>query len=141
MAKKKEQLAWENFAKHINGRLNCKRVENQINDGMSDVTGINRNGTAFWIENKALEAWPKRASTQPLRGVFEPGQIPFLKEWRSWGGRSFVLLRVGKEYLLLNPKPRSGAEPELVDQTVEQVCLWRLADGIEGIIEYLECLS
>jgi hypothetical protein len=70
---------------------------------MSDVIGINRRGTVFWIENKALAEWPARSTTLPLRDAFEPGQIPFMRQWKWWKGHAYVLLRVGIDYYLLDP--------------------------------------
>ncbi|AWN08545.1 DNA helicase [Xanthomonas phage XcP1] len=105
MSKKKEQLSWASFKTSIDStKINARRIENLLSDGMSDVFCMNKNGTSFWIENKALLGWPKRDSTCPLRGMFEPGQIPFMRNIIFWGGFAFVLLRVGVEYYLLDPK-------------------------------------
>lgn len=104
MARLPEQRAWDAFRGAINPwDLLLHRVENMCVDGMSDVVGINQNGTAFWIENKALPDWPARLDTFPLRDAFEPGQLPFLRQWKHWKGNGFVLLRVDKEFLLLDP--------------------------------------
>ena len=77
----KEQRLWNNFHDIARGSLNMHRIENMISDGMADIIGINRIGTAFWLELKALDKWPARDSTCPLKGKFEKGQLPFLREW------------------------------------------------------------
>lgn len=129
----KERRAWATFKSHIKANLlKIERIENQIVDGMADTIGTNRNKVPFWMETKALHAWPKRASTLPLLSAFEKGQLPFLRGWAFWGFRTFVLLRVGKEYLLLNPKDAIDA------MTREQLELHAYAIGHHAIIKYLE---
>lgn len=104
MARFKEQKAYDAFKKHAEGRLDLNRIENMVGEAMPDVIAINRGGVVFWLELKALEAWPARATTMPLRGKFEKGQLGFLCSWRTgWKGHAFVLLRVGRVYLLLRP--------------------------------------
>lgn len=103
MASLPEQRAYEAFKKACVGRLNAKRIENQVGDGMSDFVVQSEHGFNIWIEVKALTELPKRDSTCPLKGQFRPGQIPFLKEQISWGGQGFVLLRVGQLWWLFDP--------------------------------------
>jgi len=104
MARLPEQRAWDALKRAINPwELLLHRVENMCVDGMSDVIGINKRGVVFWIENKALADWPSRATTCPLGDSFEPGQLPFMREWKYWKGHAFVLLRVGTDFLLLDP--------------------------------------
>jgi hypothetical protein len=141
MSRLKEQKAWDVFKSHTdyNEHLRLWRVENSCCDGMCDVYGLNDFSTSFWIENKALDAWPKRATTLPLRAVFEPGQIPFMKEVRHYGGYSFVLLRVGSdEWYLLNPK---NYYKELVDMTRDEIESHAVAVGLGKIIVMLEQLQ
>jgi hypothetical protein len=137
MSRLKEQKAWDTFKTNVNGRINFKRVENQIVDGMSDLVGINRFGVSFWIELKALEGWPKRSGTKPLARAFERGQVSFLKEWKTWKGLAFVLLRVGDEWLLLDPKP----PVDLVDMNTDKLRISALSTGLQAIIIYLENLN
>jgi hypothetical protein len=106
----REKRAWQNFYEHVDtSKLNLRRIENIIGDGMPDVIGENRRGSVFWIENKAIEFWPKMDKTFPLKSVFEPGQVPFMRSWIQWGGNAFVLLRVGgakcSEFYLMTPHP------------------------------------
>lgn len=131
-ARLKEQRAWDTFKRKNLGRLNLKRVENQAATGMGDVVGINKQGTAFWIEMKALDAWPAREATCPLRDAFEPGQLGFLREWKSWRGDAFVLLRVGLEFWLLNP---DNALPEYNAAQLRESAIRR---DLDHIILFLE---
>jgi hypothetical protein len=147
MSRLKEQREWDVFSKHAAGRLLLHRVENSVRESMPDVIGENRDGKAFWLELKALYEWPKRATTKPLRGAFEKGQIPFGKEWIMWGGNAYVLLRVGQdEWFLLSCKPRiiGMTWPEnsidLADMTRDQINSSAVAIGLEPIIEFLEQL-
>lgn len=134
--KQEESKAKKNFKDQALGRLNIKLVENQMGQGMSDMICINRRGTVVWMEAKHLDAWPKRATTLPLRLCFEPGQIPFLKEWVSWNGHGFVLLRVIDEFYLLHPKGKF----DLVDMTQAEVKEYAIQIGVENIIKFLEAI-
>lgn len=103
MSRLKEQRSWDTFKRSIReSHLKCERIEATA-DRIPDVIALNKNGASFWIENKALDDWPKRADTHVLANAFEPGQLSFLREWAQWGGTAFVLLRVDLTYLLLNP--------------------------------------
>ena len=99
----KEKNGWDTFRRSLPADIRCWRIENQLVDGMADVVGLNANGHFFWLENKALDDWPKRSDTLPLRRVFEKGQLPFLREIRSRRGHAYVLLRVDKQFYLLDP--------------------------------------
>jgi hypothetical protein len=133
MAKNKEQLAWESFSKDVDPReIKYHRIENLVGNGMPDVIAVNRKEVTFFIENKALHGWPKRERTVPLLNAFERGQLPFMREWISKGGKAFVLLRVGSgEYLLLNP-----VDP-LENMTRTDLILMSFADGKKECLEYL----
>jgi hypothetical protein len=142
MARLPEQRVWDTFKRHTDHTdMRLWRVENRHATGMSDVLGINLQGTTFFLEEKAIDEWPVRASTPPLHGAFEPGQIPFLKEWDNWGGNAFVLLRVMKsnEWLLLPPYAIDGVE--LIEQTRAQLKLHSERDDLDGIVEFLEELE
>lgn len=103
---------------------------------MSDMICINRRGTVAWMEAKALDAWPVRPTTLPLKGVFEPGQVPFLKEWCSWNGHAFVLLKAVDEFYLLHPKGKF----DLVDMTKAEIISMAVQTGVENIITFLESI-
>lgn len=138
MSRQKEQRVWDTLKANLHGRLLLKRVENTAGDPLADVIGQNKKGHAFWLELKAIDAWPSRATTKPLARAFEPGQVPFAKEWNYWGGSAFILLRVGNaDWLLLHPNPGRGMV-ELVDMNSNELCNAATATGVHNIIEFLE---
>lgn len=135
MAKREEQLAWDSFKSGIPGRLSITRIENMLGEATPDTNGTNRNGAMFWMELKADKEWPKRSTTCPLRGAFEKGQLSFLRQQISWNANAFVLYRVGREYLLLNPSL------DLEAMTKEDIIKSAFATTKNGVIEYLEQLT
>lgn len=136
MASLKEQRAYKAFQDASVGVLNVKRVENQVGDGMSDIVAQSHYGFDIWLEVKALEELPKRATTAVLRGEFRPGQLPFLREKISWGGHGFALLRVGRDWFLLDPT----ADPEAI--TKAELTTKAIAYGsVAMIVNYLENLK
>jgi penicillin-binding protein-related factor A (putative recombinase) len=107
-----------------------KRIEN-ISSGMADTVNINQAGTTFWMEVKCLYKWPAREKTCPLRNAFEPGQVPFLREWKCWNGHSFVLLKVDDSYFLLNP------DDPLDEMTRIELINHAVSFDMESIISFL----
>jgi hypothetical protein len=138
MTRQREQKSWDTFSKAFDPRqVKPYRIENLYSgDGMPDVLLINRSGTVFWIENKAIEYWPARSTTLPLRNSFEPGQLGFQRQWREWHGIAFTLLRVGLDYYLLDPdEPLDKmTRAELIERAT--VCA-----GKTEIATYLELLK
>lgn len=77
--------------------LDPHRIENSVALGMPDV-----NYLYGWIELKTKHEWPKREDT-PLRiDHFTPEQRTWLFRRTRMGGRAFLLLRVGKEFMLFD---------------------------------------
>ena len=137
MRKQKEIAGRNRFRDEVYGRINVKLIENQMSQGTPDAICINRNGVSFWIEIKALDDWPVRVTTCPLRAVFEPGQVAFLKEWISWCGHAFVLLFVGREAYLLDPKN----DGDMTAWSRTDITYLALAAGLKEIAVYLEELK
>ena len=134
-----ETKARDKFRAASDGRIKVKLIENQ-SGSTADTACINRHGAMFWIEYKALEAWPKRDSTLPLRDAFRPGQIPFLKEWKSWGGIGYVLLKAGADWWLLNPKPKCRLDlPQMTRQQLSDEAV--ISRGLDDIIDFLKELD
>lgn len=135
MATKEQRLTYQPFADASKGRLKLRRVENMVAESMPDTIGINRRGTTFWLENKYLENWPVRDTTLPLRSKFEKGQLGFARSWNDWKGHSYVLLRVDKDFILLNPF-------HSLDKMTrnELMSMAALVVGKDQIIKYLEQL-
>jgi hypothetical protein len=133
--KRKEDKAWSAFAKYIDSaKLKKERLETNV-ERFPDVIMQNRNGAVILIENKHINVWPKRESTAPLHDAFEPGQLPFLTNWRQWEGNAYVLLHVGegqREILLL------PASYMLDRMTTVELHDHAAAQGRKTILIYLE---
>jgi len=136
MSRLKEQLAWDNIKPDMAGRFIFKRIENQIGEATPDVIARNNSGSTFWLELKALDSWPKRRTTLPLKNAFEPGQVPFLRQWIGSErlGLAFVLLRVAGIYYLLNPKL------DIREMTSEEIVDTAICSGKINVLAYLEQL-
>jgi hypothetical protein len=76
--------------------LDARSVENRVGPGTPDVNYI-----GGWVELKWMKRWPKNADTSPvLLDHFTPQQRAWLRlRWKR-GGRAYLLLQVGKEWLL-----------------------------------------
>jgi len=76
--------------------LDAVSVETKIEDGIPDINFI-----GGWIECKWLRSWPKRETT-PVR--LDHDLMPHQRAWlrRRWrrGGNAWVLLQVGREWML-----------------------------------------
>ena len=117
MSRLPEQLAWDAFKRaSVKSNVAFWRIENLHGDGMSDVYAMNMHGTSAWMEFKALETWPVRNTTCPLKGAFEPGQIPFLQTIASRKGNAWVVLRVGKDDWSFIPPHCGGKRPDELTQ-------------------------
>lgn len=132
----KERKARDKFKDKSLGRIKVCLIENMLGDGTPDSICINRNGAVFWIEFKA-DDWPKRPTTLPLKRSFEKGQIPFLKEWQDWHGKSFVLICFDGEFYLLNP----NAKKDLREATKEELIGDVIQMGLENIVKFLESIE
>lgn len=139
MPRTPEQRAWDVFKKEsIPARYDLHRIENRVGSGMPDALGINMKGTVFFLELKAIAAWPSRATTAVLNGRFEHRQLSFGRRWNLMGGYSFVLLRVGALYVLLRPLHKEKALDEL---TKDELMDSAIMVGKEEIVKYLENLK
>lgn len=127
------------FIEEALGRLKLFKVENKIPGPMPDMVGENREGEAFWLEAKYIEAWPKRETTCPLNGAFQRGQQAWSRSWLSWGGNAFCLLSIGKgrgrEWWLIK-----FTQDDLEKMTRGELENVKLAEGIENITLFLETL-
>jgi hypothetical protein len=133
--KKKETKAWQAFENHIDtAKLKYERMETN-RESFPDVIAQNRQGAVILLENKHIDEWPKKPATCPLKDAFEPGQLPFLRNWCQWEGNAYVLLHVGegqREVLLLPP------QCPLDQMTAVDLHDYALALDRLSIITYLE---
>ena len=97
MARKKESLFWDRVKPRLAG-LDPVRIECDSALGVPDV-----NCTLGWIELKQVQEkdLPKRATT-PLRiPHFTPQQRAWLARRSHFGGKCWVLILIGKDWLLI----------------------------------------
>ena len=76
--------------------LHAVPVENSVQEGTPDI-----NTVYGWLELKQLPAWPVRPDTPVGNGLLRPGQGPWLARRCAHGGAAWVLLRIGREWILL----------------------------------------
>lgn len=98
--------------------LDAVSVENSAYPGTPDV-----NYVEGWLELKWDREWPKREETVFRIEHFTPQQRVFLRRRWHRGGNAYLLLQVGREYLLFD-----GATAQqwvgLVDRaTLEKIAL------------------
>ena len=78
-------------------KLHAFAVENIVYPGTPDIAFI-----GGWIELKKLDEWPARATTKVKLPHYTVQQRAWAKVHHYRGGRSYWLLRVRKEWLLLH---------------------------------------
>lgn len=74
--------------------------EDMLNVGLPDMS-YSGNQQHGWIELKYLRAWPKRVDTVVRIEHYTKEQRAWLLRRGQLGGNCFLLLRVGREHLLL----------------------------------------
>lgn len=87
-------------------------VENGARPGTPDV-----NITTGWIELKKMEKWPARDTTALRVEHFSPQQKIWIARRERAGGRVWVLLQVGTDYLLL----KGGVAVNLLGSSPKEV--------------------
>jgi hypothetical protein len=75
--------------------LHMKPIENSVGIGTPDVCYIDG-----WLELKILAEWPKRADTVVKFKRYTKEQKLWLRTHWELGGRSFLVLKVGQEWLV-----------------------------------------
>lgn len=93
----KEQRLWDRMKRNVSHpKLFLNRIENRVGVGDPDVEAL-AHGVYSKVELKAVDKPPARANT-PLLGDegLNLSQRNFLYAWAERGGRSFVLIGIGK---------------------------------------------
>ena len=75
--------------------LDAVSVENPARPGTPDINYIEG-----WVELKVLEKWPTRAGTKIRVPCFTPQQRVWLERRWKRGGASYLLILIGKDWLL-----------------------------------------
>ena len=78
-------------------RMHPVAVENPCHPGTPDV-----NYVGGWVELKQLDAWPANPSTGVSIPHLTRQQVLWLGDRCVAGGNAYLLLQVGKEYLLFH---------------------------------------
>lgn len=118
-------------------------VENPVHPGTPDV-----NYLFGWIELKQLKAWPKRAETPVRVPTFTGQQRVWLARRdrasalrpRGIYSRSWLLLRVGDEWLLLTGAVAALSLGLTTEATLKSMAVRYWPDGLNEK-ELIECLS
>ena len=101
-----ESSLWKYLRKNMQGYGHWIRVENAVELGTPDVNGCCQyqgKSIDVWIELKAIDEWPKRATTRVKLKRFTDEQKQWLIDRRKAGGKAFLFIRVGREYFLFKP--------------------------------------
>lgn len=83
-----------------NAKSEWQRIENRTQESVPDCLVLSVDGRVAWVEGKYKVSWPKSKDTSTDVGL-DKGQVNFLKRWCRLGGRAWLLLRVGEEWLLV----------------------------------------
>jgi len=82
-----------------------QRIETTTGSGVPDVSYAFSTKSRYgngWIELKHVPRWPARDDS-PLRiRNLSVHQVRWLRRWRETGGLSFLLMRVGDDFILLD---------------------------------------
>lgn len=113
-----EKSLWSTLRKNMRGYGHWIRIENTVGKGTPDVNGcFKHNGMEVdaWIELKALEDWPVRATTPVRLPHFTSEQKQWLLDRALAGGRAFLFVRVSREYFLF-----TAARAQTVEQLTRE---------------------
>jgi len=86
----------------LRGHGHFVRVENAVESGTPDINFCNNYGVDHWIECKHVAKWPTRNATALRVHHFTAEQRLWLAQRIKAGGNAWVLLQVGKDYLLFD---------------------------------------
>lgn len=83
------------------------RIESPITPGIPDVYYRLR-GVGGWVELKEHDGWPARPGTALRLPHLRLEQVIWLEAERAAGGMAFLLLQIGRDYVLLEPNVVRG---------------------------------
>ena len=89
-------MSEQNFWTLLRSSLDLKmyRIENKVIKGMPDVHFI-KEGNSGWIELKFMRSWPKKRMPTGLK----LNQVMWLDEYAKNGGRCWILIRIGRDFI------------------------------------------
>lgn len=106
-----ERALWDLIRPKLSPFGALERIENRCGKGTPDVSYVlslpGRPPVEGRIETKHLDAWPKRETTLITIDCLTKDQVLWHEAWEGAGGRTCVLLRVGKganaDFLFMSP--------------------------------------
>lgn len=114
--------------------LDAVSIENGVGAGTPDVNFIHG-----WIELKSIPRWPSRQRTIVPIPHFHRGQRMWLAQRWNAGGGAWLLLKVGREWLLFNAPEAvkwigNGTQNDLIGS-----CCWWNHNGLceDTFLEYM----
>lgn len=113
-------------------RLDPHRVENACEAGTPDI-----NFAWGWIEDKHLRRWPRSGVVQLPH--FTPQQRVWLTNRKRAGGGSWLLLQVGREYLLFDGAVAAEVVGRADEKTLRERAIRVWSKGLVDT-EFVECL-
>jgi hypothetical protein len=107
--------------------LHAFAVENPVHPGTPDIAFI-----GGWIELKKLDAWPVRPTTKVRLDHYTLQQRAWARVHHHRGGKSFWLLRVQKEWLLLHGAVAAEAVGTLTREELKGRAILYMSEGFDG---------
>lgn len=118
--RKPEQRMWDAIKPNMAG-LDARRIESTSTaSGIPDV-----NYVQGWIELKCLRGWPVREKTIVKVKHFTADQRAFLRVRWAAGGKTFLLLKVAKEWLLFTGPVAAKSIHYVNRQKLYEICVSR----------------
>lgn len=111
-------------------------VENSAYPGTPDI-----NYADGWIECKELKSWPVRPDTIVRVDCFTQQQRVWLSRRVAAGGLTWLMLKVGQEWLLFSGNVAATMVGRVCRRQLEQVALRCWPSRKEMQKEIVECLS
>lgn len=97
-----ETNMWRNMRKRMHPYWEqATRHEDKFASGIADVSFV-CNGMHGWLELKKIDAWPKRKNTIVRCRHYTPEQRNFLRAKGRAGGNTWLFVKIGREYLLID---------------------------------------
>jgi len=134
-----ERTFWNYLRKGMRQRWEVVRIENTCSRGTPD-TAYSMDGVHGWIELKFEKEWPKRESTKLRLAHFTPEQKIFIRKHGTAGGRCFLFLRVGSDFLLFeHVHILQLGELNKTEMKKKALKVWYKNLNFDELTEYLTC--
>ena len=115
--------------------LDAMAVENRVKPGTPDVEFI-----GGWLELKYMSKWPKNTDIIVRIGHFTIKQRIWLKRRDRMGGNCWLLLQVGRQWLLFNGQTAAVFVGKVNRESLYKLALKVWRNGLNRK-EFLTCLQ